>query len=281
MSKTTAIQWCHSTVNPVMGCDGCELWDLKQGIKRCYAGILTERYAGQRNSGFPESFDKVKLFPGRMAEAKKWGPPTPAEQAAKPWLPKDRRVIFISDMGDALSSSVEFEFLKSEIIDVVSGTPHIWMWLTKRAGRLAEFDFWLHSKDIKWPDNLWGGTSVTSAASARRVIDLAGTRIATLFVSGEPQKEFIDPASIVGRDRISLWIQGGASGIGAERFDVQWARAWRDWCRATGANYFLKQLGAHATYAGNRMPLSHSHGGDWNEWPHDLRVRQFPGVRTL
>jgi hypothetical protein len=24
--KYTNIQWCHSTVNPVMGCDGCELW---------------------------------------------------------------------------------------------------------------------------------------------------------------------------------------------------------------------------------------------------------------
>src|SRR5688572_33443058 len=24
--KKTHIQWCDSTVNPVMGCDGCELW---------------------------------------------------------------------------------------------------------------------------------------------------------------------------------------------------------------------------------------------------------------
>ena len=24
--KNTNIQWCHSTINPVMGCDGCELW---------------------------------------------------------------------------------------------------------------------------------------------------------------------------------------------------------------------------------------------------------------
>jgi hypothetical protein len=26
MSKKTKIQWCDGTVNPVMGCDGCELW---------------------------------------------------------------------------------------------------------------------------------------------------------------------------------------------------------------------------------------------------------------
>ena len=24
--KNTKIQWCHSTINPRMGCDGCELW---------------------------------------------------------------------------------------------------------------------------------------------------------------------------------------------------------------------------------------------------------------
>src|SRR2546429_9733548 len=30
--KKTKIQWCHSTVNPVMGCDGCELWPGKDRI---------------------------------------------------------------------------------------------------------------------------------------------------------------------------------------------------------------------------------------------------------
>ena len=24
--KSTKIQWCHSTVNPIMGCSGCELF---------------------------------------------------------------------------------------------------------------------------------------------------------------------------------------------------------------------------------------------------------------
>lgn len=35
--KKTKIQWCFSTVNPVMGCDGCELWPgpgpVSAGIK--------------------------------------------------------------------------------------------------------------------------------------------------------------------------------------------------------------------------------------------------------
>jgi hypothetical protein len=31
--KATKIQWCHSTVNPVMGCDGCELWPPASKIR--------------------------------------------------------------------------------------------------------------------------------------------------------------------------------------------------------------------------------------------------------
>jgi len=32
--KKTRIQWCHSTVNPVMGCDGCELWPGPGAVAR-------------------------------------------------------------------------------------------------------------------------------------------------------------------------------------------------------------------------------------------------------
>jgi len=42
MGKKTTIQWCDSTINPTMGCDGCELWD--QNRKSCYAGILHKRF---------------------------------------------------------------------------------------------------------------------------------------------------------------------------------------------------------------------------------------------
>jgi protein gp37 len=38
MSRRTDIEWCDDSVNPAMGCDGCELWDPKRGIFFCYAG---------------------------------------------------------------------------------------------------------------------------------------------------------------------------------------------------------------------------------------------------
>src|SRR6266516_2719877 len=57
---------------------------------------------------------RPKLFPGRVAAAARWGEPSEAEIAAKPWLPRSRRLIFISDMGDALSKNIAFEDLKTE-----------------------------------------------------------------------------------------------------------------------------------------------------------------------
>lgn len=69
MSKTTKLQWCDSTVNPTMGCDGCELWDAKR--KSCYAGTMHMRWNGG-SPGYAPKFEQVTLFPSRMAEAARW-----------------------------------------------------------------------------------------------------------------------------------------------------------------------------------------------------------------
>ena len=42
MSQWSGVEWCDSSANPVMGCDGCELWVPEKGIKICYAGTLHE-----------------------------------------------------------------------------------------------------------------------------------------------------------------------------------------------------------------------------------------------
>ncbi|WP_438033676.1 hypothetical protein [Sorangium sp. So ce204] len=62
----TGIQWCDDTVNPTMGCDGCELWGAQR--KSCYAGVLHERKGG-KHPGFAPSFERVTRFAGRMAKA--------------------------------------------------------------------------------------------------------------------------------------------------------------------------------------------------------------------
>src|SRR4051812_42951992 len=117
LSGQTEIQWCDSTVNPAMGCDGCELWVQGAGGRRtCYAGILHERRGG-KNIGFAPKFEIVTEFPGRMAKAARWPDLTGRVRDDKPWLDGLPRLIFVSDMGDALSAAIGFDYLKREIID--------------------------------------------------------------------------------------------------------------------------------------------------------------------
>ena len=117
MSDKTKIQWCDSTVNPTMGCEGCELWGAQR--RTCYAGTLHVRFGGA-STGYAPRFEDVTLFPGRMAGATKWSDLTGRDRADKPWLNGSARLIFISDMSDSLSKTVSFDYLKDEIISPVS-----------------------------------------------------------------------------------------------------------------------------------------------------------------
>ena len=157
MSIKTKIQWCDSTANPTMGCDGCELWGPQR--RTCYAGLLHTRFGGV-TPGYAPSFAEVTLFPGRMEEAARWSDLTGKKRREKPWLDGLPRLVFISDMSDALCSVVPFEFLRDEIIQNVGsdhGRRHRWMWLTKRPERMAEFFKRLKKQGVRWPDNLWVG----------------------------------------------------------------------------------------------------------------------------
>jgi protein gp37 len=71
------------------------------------------------------------------------------------------------------------------------------------------------------------------------------------------------------------WIVvGGESGPGARPCSLDWIRSLIEQCRTAGVPIFVKQLGAHGTFAKRR--LKNRKGGDPAEWPEDLRVREYP-----
>lgn len=87
------------------------------------------------------------------------------------------------------------------------------------------------------------------------------------------------------------WIViGGESGPGARPFDLAWARCTIADCRAAGVPAFVKQLGARPigerldgdgrASVNDPLPLTDSKGRDMNEWPEDLRVREWPAWVT-
>jgi protein gp37 len=276
MSVKTKIQWCDSTVNPTMGCDGCELWGAQR--RSCYAGTLHARFGGV-SPGYAPTFEQVTLFSGRTSEAARWSDLTGKKRPDKPWLDGMPRLIFVSDMSDSLSRSVTFEFLRDEIVKVASewsGSRHQWLWLTKRARRMASFSTWLNDQGVHWPPNLWAGTSITNRRSTVRIPSLlqVGDSATIRFLSAEPQIEPIDLRPWL--SGLAWVIQGGESGHGARHFDLAWLDAVRHQCRGAEVPLFVKQLGSSVISSGRELPFEDSHAGDWSEWPEEIRERQMP-----
>jgi protein gp37 len=286
MARETDIQWCDSTVNPVMGCDGCELWTKER--RTCYAGVLHERY-GNANGGYAKNFDEPQKFPGRMASAMQWSDLRGTPRAKKPWLNGYPRLIFVSDMGDALSQAIDFPYLKAEIIDAAMspmGQRHILLWLTKQPRRMLAFSVFLRELGIAWPRNIWPMTSVTGRATVGRVWDLAkvGDEKTIRGISFEPLDNEPDWDRIFASP-VHWAIFGGESGPKAPETNVAMFERGLRSALDHGIAPFVKQLGKRPvvqrpTLMGQTLePLTQvrdSHGGEWGEWPENLRVRRLP-----
>lgn len=298
MGKETKIEWCDSTVNPTdFQCCGCELWNPKKGIKECYAGGFAERRAGTG------AFDKpVVLKPGRIAKAAAWSDLRGTERPDKPWLNGRPRVIFVGDMADVLQPRVPYEYRRDEIIGTVTselGRRHIWMLLTKQAPRLAVFAAKLEANGIPWPENLWPGVSVTSEATTDRINWLLKVKSNHRFISYEPAQGPVDFSrwtceQEITEDgkgwcpsyKIALIIVGGQSGRGAKLhpFNAVWGLDVIEISESDHFNCFVKQLGSYPFWLGDGMnepvefEFKHPKGGDWTEWPEQVRVREFPEV---
>jgi protein gp37 len=94
---------------------------------------------------------------------------------------------------------------------------------------------------------------------------------------------------IGGGPKLDWVIVGGESGNGARPNHFVWMSAVVQHCAGAGTALFVKQMGAWLTTAAFppqftdpafRVPFKHSKGGDPAEWPANMRVRQFPEVRT-
>lgn len=99
--------------------------------------------------------------------------------------------------------------------------------------------------------------------------------------------ERYDRASAAGRADVDgevgiRWvIVGGESGVEARPFDLRWARSIVVQCREAYVAVFVKQLGARPVDFAREPEHQHvalrdGHGGDMDEWPADLRVRELP-----
>jgi protein gp37 len=296
MSANTSIEYADSSVNPVMGCNGCELWNKES--KACYAGVMTAQYAGK--AGWPESFDKPKFFPDRLEKAVSWKDLTGKERDDKPWLDGYPRVVFVNDMSDTFTEDVPPAWL-AEALPKMAASPHVWLILTKRARAMHRF-----SLEHPFPKNVWPGVSVTSRATLKRLEYLYQVRGGGFkWVSVEPILDAVTlPKGIWCRydnrfeDAVTMdsespcfkgqtnamemidWVVcGGESGTGARPAEVGFIENIIRQCAYAAKPCFVKQLGSNPMRGMAKLELADPKGSLMVQWPDGFALRQMPFPR--
>jgi protein gp37 len=366
MADVTHIQWADSTVNPIVGCGGCELYppaaqvfssidqavaatgyrissrkiyeeainrylgggeDLPRCLKKevdlthiwhfqscftmallenrdcslaamaaakkaieqsiaCHAALIHLKHGknpaeadvkGHRN--LAPFFESVTSFPGRAEHAAKLKDLLGCSENRSPWKANLPRLIFVSELGDAMSGTGHFPFLKEDVMSAIlseAGKRHLWLWLTKRPAQLAQF-----AEEIGgFPENVCAMTTLTSS-DKKNLERLAALKKVNAHVRGlsiEPLWSRIPPKQL-DLNGIDWVIVGGASGKGQliRPFQLEWAEELRDCCRKNRVAFFLKQLGRNPISGKTPIELKDKHGGNWDEWPDEnLKVREFP-----
>jgi protein gp37 len=244
----TSISWATHTVNCVCGCsrppavtpEGLKIMNLlgipvhprwllpnsSPECKNCYAEfddhIRFHRSPYRWNEEHEEQ--NVRLLPDKMREFRK----TPVLPVHLP--PSKRERFFICSYGDIFHRLVPDSFLEN-LFTAMLASPHIYMLLTKRPERAAEWPG-------PWPDNIWLGTTCGHPMTKWRMEFLRRSAAKGRFVSMEPLLDSMLPLNL---DGIHQVIVGGESGRSRRPFQMAWAREVRDTCVEQGSAFFFKQ----------------------------------------
>ena len=257
----TGISWTDLTWNPVSGCS-----KVSPGCQNCYAEAWSKRWG--------RSFD-VTLHPEKLKEVRK--------------IPSGSKV-FVNSMSDLFHENVlfprdqnlpnfelsrPFAFLTGIFMAMETRPDVTFQILTKRPENVLQF--WLNlvgkygAQYIEqWAASHWKhiliGTSVEMRFYAeKRIPALRSIPIFRRFISFEPLLGDIGTVNLSGIDWI---IIGGESGPHHRPMQIEWARNLVRQAKDQGVAVWMKQLG------GLRP------GGDLEDFPEDLRIREFPKEAT-
>ncbi len=257
--KKTNIQWTDATWNIARGCT-----KVDEDCKFCYMyrdSLSSTRYNPLQVTRTKTVFD----FPLKYKQTKSdcWnGPP----------------LVFTSSLTDVFHPAIDS--YRNEMWDIIRKCPHLtFQILTKRPERIA------HCLPEDWGegwDNVWLGTSVGSNDGRHRIEELAWIPAKTRFISFEPLHQFVDLSFPSGSLAQYDWaIIGAESGNdnGKYRYrpcDLMWIELMTYELMERGIAVFIKQLGTHLS---KELLMTDRHGGNIEEFPSYLRIREFPGEK--
>jgi protein gp37 len=311
MADKSKIEWTDATWNPIRGCSV-----VSEGCRNCYAMQVAARFSGEglpyeglayRNSSGAHWTGKVRLIEEHLEDPLRWKRP--------------RRIFVnsMSDLFHEsiptewiLRIFEVMAYAKHHVFQVLTKRPERMRHLLyypddgKFHGDSAEHHRLLMTQPLS---NVWLGVSCEDQKTAdERIPLLLQTPAAARWISAEPLLSWIrfdDPPPSLDRPSyfygyqnfrsadkhdIDWVVVGGESGAKARPFNLAWAREIVRECRAAAVPVFVKQLGANPVWdrdqwenlpAREALGLTDKKGGNINEWPEDLRVREFPEANAI
>lgn len=240
----TKIEWTNATWNPVRGCSV-----LSEGCRNCYAMKLAHRFSGEG-----AAYDGLTRL-GRHGPVWTGDVRLVEEHLEDPLHWRDGRLVFVNSMADLFHEKVPTRFIE-RVFEVMRSAPqHQFQVLTKRSRRLREL-----APSLAFPQNVWMGVSVESAAEIDRIRDLQAVQCSVRFLSVEP---LLGPIPNLPLEGIHWVIAGGESGAGARPMEAAWVRSIRIQCRRARVPFFFKQWGGvHKSKQGRTLD-----GRTWDEMP--------------
>ena len=253
--KNSKIEWTDDTWNPIRGCSR-----VSEGCRFCYAEGVAGRFSGpgmpyeglttRGKDGQPRWNNEIMLVPHMLKKPLSW---------------KQPRRIFVNSMSDLFHEKVPFDYIQ-QVFDVMrQASWHEFQILTKRAKRLAEL-----AAQLEWTDNIWMGVSIEDARVVDRADALREVPAAIRFLSLEP---LIGPIPDLNLDELNWAIIGGESGNHARIMEPEWAIDLLNQCSSANVPCFVKQMG---TQWAKGKRLKDTKGGDINDFPPSLQVREYP-----
>ncbi len=273
MAENSKIQWTDATWNPWHGCT-----KVSAGCKYCYMFRDKERY-GQ---------DPTKVIrSGTFNDPLRWLGKT-RKTSALINAPQPGAKIFTCSWSDFFIKDAD-EW-RADAWKIIKETPQFtYQILTKRPERINDClpEDW--DEGHGYP-NVWIGVSVENQEiAAERMYHMCTFGAARKFLSVEPLLGQINLSQIKRRsatpnkefyliEAFDWVIVGGESGNDTGKYlyrecDVAWIEQIIFDCKFNEVPVFVKQLGTHLA---KKMKLSDRHGGNMEEWPENLQIRQFP-----
>lgn len=280
MGQTTNVSWCDSTWNIGRGCD-----PVSEGCTFCYMmrdSLDGTRYNPNIVTRTTTVFDAPLKWHRQLLKLRQksfdnligLGNYTHKDYLRLEKLNKIKK-IFTSSLTDFLHQDIDS--YRNEVWGIIKECSEFnFLMLTKRIERAKDQ---LPADLATTYKNVWLGVTAENQdrlnERGKLLLEIPAT---VRFLSLEPLLGPINLKDSEGNIKYDWVIIGGESGN--ENGKWRYRKSRLEWyvdvvrqCNEAGVPVFVKQLG---TWLSKELRLSDRHGTDINEFPEELRVREFP-----